>query len=179
MDLEQALRSYQSAYSTLGTENPKCIELPNVFIYNNPMALTQMTVFVTPEIAEQIKLLAKERSTSISSLASRYLELGFKGGTAEEKTATILPTLQHHITKTMRSEYHRQAYFLVRVLIEVNAIRRQVYSGQVAQGGQEKAKAAFDRSYENAVKSLKTRFPEVAELVTMLEGLEGQHEPNS
>jgi hypothetical protein len=143
------------------------------------MALTQLTVFVTPEIAEQIKLLSKERKSSISQLASRYLELGFKSGTAEDQTTAILPTLQHHITKTLRAEHKRQAYFLVRLMIEVNAIRRQVYSGQVASGGQDKAKAAFDRSYENAVKSLRSRFPEVAELVSLLEAVESQHESDS
>lgn len=133
----------------------------------------QLSVFVSLEIGEQIRSLAKERNVSIGLLGGQYLEHGFKGGEAENHVSLILPTLEHRVSKLMRNEFSRQTYFLVRLLLEVNALRRQVYSGQLDTGGQAKAKAAFDRSYENSVKTLKKRLPEVAELISLLEAAGG------
>lgn len=136
------------------------------------MAKDQISAFVDAEIGERLRTIAKERHVSLGLLGGQYLELGFKGGEAENHVGLILPTLEHRVAKIMRSEFSRQSYFLVRLLLEVNALRRQVYSGQLDSSGQPKAKAAFDRSYENAVKTLKKRLPEVAELVALLESVE-------
>jgi hypothetical protein len=129
---------------------------------------------VDPQVAEQIRVLARERGESVGRVAGRFLEHGFRAGMADNAAGVVVPTLEHFLGSMLRGEFRRVMYFVARSLIETNALRRQVYLMHAEAGSTEQARRAFDRSYENAVKALKRRVPEATEVVAMLEALEAR-----
>lgn len=136
------------------------------------MARVQLTVFIPPEVASEIKALAREQGISMGLVGARFLEHGFRSGQADNQAAVVMPTLEHFISKMVRGEFKRMMYFVVRLTIETNALRRQVYSLHLESASKEQARISFDRSYENAVKALKKRMPEVEAVAGLLEQFE-------